>query len=176
MRRRHTREDYLDLLQQIRESVPGITLSTDMIVGFPGETAEDFDQTLSLTSAARYHSMFSFKYSPRPNTLAAKRMPDDVSEEEKTARIVALQALQRQIQTGLHQETVGAVADVLVDSASRRQLHEVSGRTSGNTVVNLPVPSDTTGNAPKGAWIGRTIPVRITRAGPHSLWGEAVLA
>ena len=176
MRRRHTREEYLDLVQQIRESIPDITLSTDMIVGFPGETLEDFEQTLSLTSAARYHSMFSFKYSPRPNTLASKRMPDDVSGDEKTTRIVALQSLQRQIQTQLHEEAVGTVAEVLVDSAGRRQLHEVSGRTGGNIVVNLPVPSDTTGNTHQGGWVGRTLPVRITRAGPHSLWGEAVSA
>jgi tRNA-2-methylthio-N6-dimethylallyladenosine synthase len=174
MRRRHTREEYLDLIERIREAIPGVTLSTDMIVGFPGETAEDFEQTLSLTRAARYHSMFSFKYSPRPNTLAAKRMPDDVSSGEKTARIVALQSLQRDIQMELHEEAVGTVAQVLVDSASRRHVHEVSGRTNGNTVVNFPVPSDTTGNTHQTAWIGRTIPVRITRAGPHSLWGEAV--
>jgi tRNA-2-methylthio-N6-dimethylallyladenosine synthase len=174
MRRRHTREQYLELVQQIRESIPGIALSTDMIVGFPGETAEDFEQTLSLTAAARYHSMFSFKYSTRPNTLAAKRMADDVSEAEKTVRIVELQALQREIQTRLHEAAVGTIAEVLVDSANRRQLHEVSGRTNGNTVVSLPVPSDTTGNTRQGAWIGRTVPVRITRAGPHSLWGEAV--
>ena len=166
----------MDLVQQIRESIPDITLSTDMIVGFPGETLEDFEQTLSLTSAARYHSMFSFKYSPRPNTLASKRMPDDVSGDEKTTRIVALQSLQRQIQTQLHEEAVGTVAEVLVDSAGRRQLHEVSGRTGGNIVVNLPVPSDTTGNTHQGGWVGRTLPVRITRAGPHSLWGEAVSA
>jgi tRNA-2-methylthio-N6-dimethylallyladenosine synthase len=176
MRRRHTREEYLDLLERIREAVPGVTLSTDVIVGFPGETSEDFEDTLSLTRAARYHSMFSFKYSPRPNTLAAKRMLDDVSEEEKTARIVALQTLQREIQTQLHEDAVGTTLDVLVDSASRRQLHEVSGRTSGNTVVNFPAPTDTTLHTHLGAWIGRTIPVRITRAGPHSLWGEAVLA
>jgi tRNA-2-methylthio-N6-dimethylallyladenosine synthase len=174
MRRRHTREEYLELIQRIRESIPGVTLSTDVIVGFPGETAEDFEQTLTMTSAARYHSMFSFKYSPRPNTLASKRMPDDVSPEEKTARIVALQSLQREIQTTLHEEAVGSVTHVLVDSASRRQVHEVSGRTSGNTVVNFPVPSDTTVHTLQEAWIGRTVPVRITRAGPHSLWGEAV--
>ena len=176
MRRRHTREEYLDLLQQVRERVPAIALSTDMIVGFPGETVEDFEDTLSLTSAARYHSMFSFKYSPRPNTLAMKRMADDVSGEEKTARIVALQTLQREIQTRLHEEAVGTVTEVLVDSASRRQVHEISGRTSGNTVVNVPVPADTTGHAHQDVWIGRTIPVRITRAGPHSLWGEVALA
>ena len=176
MRRRHTREEYLELLQRIRENIPGVTLSTDMIVGFPGETSEDFEETLSLTRAARYHSMFSFKYSPRPNTLAVKRLPDDVSEDEKTTRIVALQTLQREIQTHLHEDAVGVTLDVLVDSASRREKHEVSGRTSGNTVVNFPVPTDTTGNTNPGAWIGRTVPVRITRAGPYSLWGEAALA
>ncbi len=176
MRRRHTREDYLDLVERIRESIPGVTLSTDMIVGFPGETADDFEQTLSLTSAARYHSMFSFKYSPRPNTLALKRMPDDVGVDEKTARIVALQSLQRQIQTLLHEAAVGTVAHVLVDSAGRRGVHEVSGRSGGNIVVSFPVPSDTTGNTGTRGWIGRTVPVRITRAGPHSLWGEAVPA
>jgi len=176
MRRRHTREEYLDLLDRIRDQVPGVTISTDMIVGFPGETAADFEDTLSLTRLARYHSMFSFKYSPRPNTLAAKRMPDDVSEEEKTARIVALQSLQREIQTRLHEEAVGTIVEVLVDSASRRHVHEISGRTSGNTVVNFPVPADRTGNVQQEEWIGRTVPVRITRAGPHSLWGEAVTA
>src|SRR5688572_30085805 len=119
MRRRHTREDYLDLVARIRESIPGVTLSTDMIVGFPGETAEDFEETLSLTAAARYHSMFSFKYSPRPNTLAAKRLADDVREADKTSRIVALQALQRDIQTGLLAAAVGSTVEVLVDSISR---------------------------------------------------------
>src|SRR6185437_3596174 len=84
MRRRHTREHYLELVAALREAMPEIALSTDMIVGFPGESAEDFDDTLSLTSAVRYHSMFSFKYSPRPNTLALKRMPDEVGENEKT--------------------------------------------------------------------------------------------
>src|SRR5678809_111785 len=89
MRRRHTREEYLDLVASIREAIPDVTLSTDMIVGFPGETAEDFEHTMTLTAAARFESMFSFKYSPRPNTLASKRMPDDVSAEEKTARIIS---------------------------------------------------------------------------------------
>ena len=172
MRRRHTREEYLDLVARIRESIPGVTLSTDMIVGFPGETAEDFDQTMTLTAAARYESMFSFKYSPRPNTLASKRMPDDVSAEDKTARIVALQALQREIQTALHEAAVGSVVDVLVDSTSRRQNAELSGRNMGNTVVNFPAPADTpTGDR---SWIGRTVSVRITRGGPHSLRGEAI--
>jgi tRNA-2-methylthio-N6-dimethylallyladenosine synthase len=178
MRRRHTREEYLDLVASIRAAIPGIALSTDVIVGFPGETADDFDETLSLTAAAKYHSMFSFKYSVRPNTLAAKRMPDDVPEQEKTRRIVELQALQREVQTRLHEAAVGTVVDVLVDSASRRHDDELSGRTFGNTVVNFPKPTDTSQYDPAATadgaqWIGRTVPVRILRAGPHSLRGEA---
>jgi tRNA-2-methylthio-N6-dimethylallyladenosine synthase len=184
MRRRHSREDYLALVGRIREAIPGATLSTDIIVGFPGETAEDFAQTLSLVEAVQYHSMFSFKYSPRPNTLASRRMADDVGGDEKTARIVALQSLQREIQTRLHERLVGTTADVLVDTAGRRRARtgnpertggspdelQVSGRTTGNTVVNFPVPA---GGEPAEAWVGRTVPVTIRRAGPNSLWGEA---
>lgn len=165
MRRRHTREHYLDLVGQLRDAMPDIALSTDMIVGFPGETDEDFEQTLSLAAAVRYHSMFSFKYSERPNTLAMKRLPDDVGEEEKTRRIVALQALQRDIQGELFLAAVGSRQDVLVDSRSRRRDWELSGRTGGNTVVNL---------SGDPAWIGRTVPVRITAANPNSLRGEAI--
>jgi tRNA-2-methylthio-N6-dimethylallyladenosine synthase len=165
MRRRHTREEYLELLARLRETMPDIALSTDMIVGFPGESVEDFDDTLSLTRAARYHSMYSFKYSPRPNTLALKRLPDDVAEEEKTRRIMALQALQRSIQGELFQASVGQIEPVLIDAKSRRREWELSGRTSGNTVVNLPGDP---------SWVGRTVPVRITGANPNSLRGEAL--
>jgi tRNA-2-methylthio-N6-dimethylallyladenosine synthase len=165
MRRRHTREEYLDLVARLRETIPDIALSTDMIVGFPGETLDDFEETLSLTEAARYHSMFSFKYSPRPNTLALKRMPDDVPEAEKTRRIVALQALQKRIQGELFEAAVGRVESVLVDAKSRRRAWELSGRTSGNTVVNFPGDP---------SWVGRIVQVRVTGANPNSLRGEAV--
>ena len=165
MRRRYTRESYLELVAALRDIVPGITLTTDMIVGFPGETDADFDDTMSLTRIVRYESIYSFKYSPRPNTLALKRHPDDVSEEDKTRRIVALQALQRDIQIAMHEAEVGSTVDVLIDSVSRRRDWELSGRTFGNTVVNLPGPRE---------WLGRTVPVRITRAGAYSLAGEAL--
>ncbi len=117
MRRRYTRESYLDLVGRIRAIVPEVALSTDMIVGFPGETDADFEETLSLTAAVRFHSMFSFKYSPRPNTLADRRLADDVHEGEKTRRIVALQALQRSIQLELNEALVGREVEVLVDGA-----------------------------------------------------------
>jgi len=163
MRRRYSRESYLELIGRIRETLPEVALSTDMIVGFPGETGADFDDTMTLTAAVRYHSMFSFKYSPRPNTLAEKRLADDVPEGEKSRRIVALQALQREIQESLNDALVGRTVDVLVDSASRRRDTELSGRTSTNVVVNLPGPA---------SWIGQTMPVRVERAGPHSVWGQ----
>ncbi len=162
MRRRHTRERYLALIDEIREQVSGVTLSTDMIVGFPGESAGDFEQTLSLTETVRYHGMFSFKYSERPNTLARARMPDDVPEAEKARRLTTLQALQQGIQRELHDSMVGRTVTVLADAPSRRRAGEYAGRTSGNTVVNFPGAA---------ACIGRLLDVRIERAGPNSLWG-----
>ena len=167
MRRRHTREDYLDLVARLRDAMPDIALSTDMIVGFPGETEADFEETLSLTSAVRYHSMFSFKYSPRPNTLALKRLPDDVTDEQKTRRIVALQSLQREIQGELYRKAIGREEHVLVESRSRRRDWELSGRTSGNTVVNFAGDPD---------WIGQIVRVRVTDANPNSLRAEAMPA
>jgi len=165
MRRRHSREEYLTLIERLRDAIPGVALSTDMIVGFPGETVEDFEQTMSLVRQVRYDSMFSFKYSPRPNTLASQRLPDAVSEAEKTDRIVALQMLQREIQLELHEAAIGCEEEVLVDSTSRRRDWEVSGRTSGNTVVNFPGSADL---------LGSFVRVQITRAGPNSLSGERV--
>ena len=165
MRRRYTRESYLDLVARIREILPEVAISTDMIVGFPGETEADFDDTLTLTETVGYHSMFSFKYSPRPNTLAEKRLADDVPEDEKTRRIVALQGRQREIQSALNAAMVGREVEILIDAASRRRDSEVSGRTSQNVVVNLP------GGA---ARIGQYARVRIARAGAYSVWGHAV--
>ena len=165
MRRRHTREQYLELVAKIRAAIPKVQLSTDMIVGFPGESEAEFEETLSLTETVGFHSMFSFKYSERPNTLASKRLPDDVPEAVKTRRIRGLQLLQQRIQQALHEAAVGSEVDVLVDSRSRRRDWEVSGRTSGNTVVNLPGRAD---------WIGRFVTVTVRRAGPNSVWGEPV--
>jgi tRNA-2-methylthio-N6-dimethylallyladenosine synthase len=165
MRRRHTRDDYLVLVDRLRSQVSGIQLSTDLIVGFPGETELDHADTLSLVERVRFDSIFSFGYSERPGTLAAKRLRDDVPDEVKSRRLGELQNLQKGIQQSIHDTHVGRTFDVLIDSVSRRRDTEVSGRTTGNTVVNLP-------GAPEQ--IGRTFPVLIERAGPHSLWGRAV--
>ena len=145
--------------------MPDICLSTDMIVGFPGETDLEFDETMSLVSQVGYHSMFSFKYSERPNTLASKRFPDDVPAAVKTSRIVRLQETQKQIQDALHAGRIGSEVDVLVDSTSRRREWEVAGRTTGNTVVNFTASEQL---------VGSLVSVRITGSSPFSLRGELV--
>jgi tRNA-2-methylthio-N6-dimethylallyladenosine synthase len=165
MRRRYSREQYLGLVAEARKALPGVALSTDVIVGFPGESDADFEDTLSLIRAVGFHSMFSFKYSARPKTLAEARLPDDVPEGEKTRRITTLQAAQREIQLELNTRLVGGEVGVLIDAASRRRHTELSGRTSGNVVVNLPGPA---------GWIGRMVAVRVERAGPHSVWGRVI--
>jgi tRNA-2-methylthio-N6-dimethylallyladenosine synthase len=167
MRRRHSREGYLETIDLLRGAVPGLAISTDVIVGFPGERPEDFAETLSLAESVRYCSMFSFKYSPRPNTLAIRRMTDDVPEDEKTERIVLLNAVQRGIQEEIHAGQVGAVVEVLVDGRSRRREWELTGRTSSNTIVNFPGDP---------SLVGTTLAVRILRGGPHSVWGEIAAA
>jgi tRNA-2-methylthio-N6-dimethylallyladenosine synthase len=122
---------------------------------------------MSLVEAVGFHSMFSFKYSQRPNTLAARRMPDTVPDAEKTARLMALQSRQKTIQARLHAGCVGQSVDVLVDSRSRRQTDAemFSGRTTQNTVVNFPGRPE---------WLGSMLKVRVDSAGPYSLRGEVV--
>ena len=168
MRRRYSREEYLDLVASIRETIPGVALSTDVIVGFPGESDAHFEETLSLTREVRFHSMYSFKYSPRPRTLAGQRYVDDVSEPEKSRRIVALQQLQRTIQSEILEEMVGKAFDVLIDGPSRRRPDEWAGRTDGNTIVNVAWPEQAPG---PGDVLGSIIRARVTEAGPNAVKG-----
>ena len=163
MRRRHTRADYLQLVGRIREAMPDIALSTDIIVGFPGETEADFEETLSLVFEVRFQGIFSFKYSPRPNTLAKNRMPDDVPEPEKSRRLDALQTLLRPMRLAHHQALVGSTVTVLAEGASKRRDGELVGRTSGNTPVNFPGGLDL---------VGHTLQITVRRAGPNSVWGH----
>jgi tRNA-2-methylthio-N6-dimethylallyladenosine synthase len=162
MNRGYTKEDYLERISWAKEWVPDIALTGDIIVGFPGEEEEDFAETMDLVEKIRFDVIFSFKYSPRPFTKAAK-LPDSVPPEVKTARIVTLQNRQREIQLARNEELVGKEAPVLVDGVSKRDEEAVSGRTGGNKVVNF-----------KGGkkLIGRFVRVKITRACPNSLYGE----
>tara|TARA_B100001123_G_scaffold446424_2_gene600853 strand:+ start:5130 stop:6533 length:1404 start_codon:yes stop_codon:yes gene_type:complete len=167
MHRKHSAEQYRTLVDKIRQTIPNIALSTDMIVGFPTETDADFQKTLELTATAQYHSMFSFKYSERPNTLAKSKYQDIIPESVKSERLLELQLTQKRIQVSINQAQIGKIVEVLADSRSRRRKNEISGRTSQNTVVNF------SSNNHK---IGEILNIEIKEAGPNSLSGEVVSA
>jgi len=165
MRRTYSREEYLEKLSWIKNARRSISVTSDIIVGFPGETQSDFEDTLGLLDAARYDAIFSFKYSPRPNT-SALTMPDAIPEEEKGRRLAVLQEHQRGIQAVRNEKLVGSEFEVLVDAwhASKGQW---AGRSSSNRIVNF--------TSPRGNLLGQYLQVRVTRAGPNSLVGEQVV-
>lgn len=164
MNRGYAAEEYFALVDRLRAAMPGIHLSTDIIVGFPGETEEDFEDTMAALRRIRYSNIFSFRYSPRPLTAAA-RLEDDVNPEVKRRRLTAVQALQRSIQAGLHEAMVGRTLRVLCDGRSRKDAGVFAGRAEGGQVVNF-----TAG----GESLGRFVEVLITSCGPYSLRGEAM--
>jgi tRNA-2-methylthio-N6-dimethylallyladenosine synthase len=163
MNRGYTRARYLELIAELEETVSGIALSTDLIVGFPGETDEDFAQTLDMVERVGYDNVFAFRYSRRPGTAAAD-MPDQVSDPVKARRNSELLAVAARVGAERSRRLEGRVMPVLVDGASRRSAGEATGRTRCNRVVNF----DTEGRE----LLGRVVPVRITQALPHSLRGE----
>ncbi len=162
MRRGYSREEFLRLVEEARRRVPDLALSTDLIVGFSGETRAEFEDTLTLLDEVRFASAYSFKYSERPHTFASRRLPDDVPDEEKGARLIELQARQREIQLELNRDRVGATVEVLIEGESRRG-NQLCGRGPDNRVVNFPGPM---------RLVGSFQPVRIVGYGPNSLLGE----
>ncbi len=164
MRRKHDREFYLDLVRRLRQKRGDLSLSTDIIVGHPGETEEDFLATLDLLEAVRYDFIYSFKYSPRPHTTSVKLL-DDVPEEVKTERLARVQSLQAPFSAVAMEALVGTVQEILVEGSSRNDKAWQTGRTPGNKIVNFPAPERVR---------GQLLSVRITGAFPHSLKGEVV--
>ncbi len=161
MRRRYTVERYLALVEALRRARPGIAITSDMIVGFPGETEEDFQATLDVMERVRFDGLFSFKFSPRPGTVAAG-LPDPVPEPVKEERLHRLQQLQAAHSLERNQALVGAVRPVLVEGPSRAGQGQMTGRTPENKVVNFPG---------RGDWIGCEVRVRITGASANTLRG-----
>jgi len=165
MRRQYSREDYLQRIEWIKNARRPIAISTDIIVGFPGETEEDFQQTLSLLEEVGYDAVFSFKYSARPGT-AALDLDGHLPEQEKARRLAVLQEKQRAIQLRRNAEWIGRLVEVLVEG-SNPATGQWIGRTAENRVVNF-VSRDGAG----GSLLGRYLMVRVRRAGPNSLVGE----
>jgi tRNA-2-methylthio-N6-dimethylallyladenosine synthase len=164
MARTYSREEYLEKIALMKAARRPISVTTDMIVGFPGETEKDFEETLGLLDEVQYDSVFAFKYSPRPNTPSLK-MADAIPEEEKGRRLAILMNRQREIQRARNEKLVGETFEVLVDGKSRRQ-NQWSGHTSSNRVVNF--------TSPEQELLGDYVQVRVSSAMPNSLVGEMV--
>jgi tRNA-2-methylthio-N6-dimethylallyladenosine synthase len=163
MNRGYTRARYLELIAEVRAAVPGIALSTDLIVGFPGETEADFAETLAGVEAVQFDNVFAFRYSRRPGTPAAS-MPDQVPEPVKAERLARLLAVTQAAAAARSRALQGRVLPVLVDGVARRDAGQATGRTRCNRVVNFD---------PRGRdLLGAVVDVRITEALPHSLRGE----
>jgi tRNA-2-methylthio-N6-dimethylallyladenosine synthase len=167
MQRQYTREEYIERIAWMKASPRGIAITTDIIVGFPGETETDFEETLSLLDEVRYDAIFSFKYSPRPNTPALG-LDGQVPEEEKGRRLAIVQERQRAIQIHRHEELVGATQEVLVEGYNQATGQWI-GRTAQNRVLNFTIE-----HANGHSLIGEYMQVRVMRAGPNSLAGYSV--
>jgi len=165
MQRTYTRAEYLEKIAMIRDAKRPIDITTDIIVGFPGETEADFEETLSLLEEVKYDSLFSFKYSPRPNTPSLA-MKDAIAEEEKSRRLAILMEKQREIQTARNASLIGKTFEVLVSGKSRRE-NQWSGYTTSHRVVNFASQAK--------ELLGTYVQVRATGATPNSLVGEHIV-
>ena len=163
MRRGYTRGEYLERIERLRKRRPEVALSTDIIVGFPGETDPEFDQTLELLAQVQYDEIYSFSYSPRPQTVSAKIFDDDVPTNVKRDRLNTVQTLQREISLNRNRQRIGSLEEILLDGQSKLKNGQMMGRTRGNRIVNVRCPANL---------LGRLIPVRITGATANSLMGE----
>jgi len=162
MQRTYSREEYLEKIAMIRAANRPIAITTDIIVGFPGETEGDFEETLSLLDEVGYDSLFSFKYSPRPNTPSLA-MKDTIPEEEKSRRLGVLQEKQREIQTARNAVLVGETFEVLVSGKSRRE-NQWFGYSTSHRVINFASQAK--------ELLGTYVQIRVTGSGPNNLVGE----
>jgi tRNA-2-methylthio-N6-dimethylallyladenosine synthase len=161
MNRKYTSGEYLDKVKRLRDTVPGIAITTDIIVGFPGETEDDYEMTMNILRSVQYDGIFAFKYSRRPNTAALK-LTGHIPEDVKERRLSRVLALQREITIRKNREYAGSVQEVLVDGHSKKG-GKLAGRTRSNKVVNFNGPD---------SLIGSIVTVRIKSSGVNSLAGE----
>lgn len=165
MYRGYSRERYLRTIDRIREAVPDATVTTDVIVGFPGETDAEFRETLSLVETVRFDSAYMYMYSPRPGTHAAERFEDHVPLATKKERLAELIAMQERISGEINRGHVGGTFEVLVEAVAPRTPGDLLARTRGDKMVVLPGPEE---------WIGRRMDVRVRDANAHTLFAEAI--
>jgi tRNA-2-methylthio-N6-dimethylallyladenosine synthase len=166
MRRGHTAGDYLKRIETIKNARRRLAITSDIIVGFPGETDSDFRSTVSLVEQVGYDGLYIFKYSERPRTPAAG-LDDDVSKDEKGARFMELETVQRKLQKHIYDRYVGREIKVLAERLSSRSDQDITGHSTCHKVVNLPGSGDS---------LGQVMNVRITKAKSNSLYGELISA
>jgi tRNA-2-methylthio-N6-dimethylallyladenosine synthase len=164
MNRTYTKQEFLDLAKLLRESIPHVALTTDIIVGFPTETDEEFLETLEVVDAVKFDSAFMFKYSERKDTVAEREFPDDVSEEDKTSRITRLVDMQRKISLAKNSVVLRKTFEVLVEGRAKRP-NQLFGRNDGNKIVVFP---------DNGARPGDFVNVLVYEATPNTLIGKIV--
>jgi tRNA-2-methylthio-N6-dimethylallyladenosine synthase len=167
MQRLYTRDQYMERVAWMRAARRDISITSDIIVGFPGETEADFDQTLSLLREVQYDAIFSFKYSPRPNTPSLK-LGDVIPDEEKVRRLTILQDTQREIQRDTYRKHMGQIIEVLVEGKNEARKQWV-GRTSQNKTLNFSVSEEVVPS------LGSYVSVLTTVTFPNSLLGEMVV-
>jgi tRNA-2-methylthio-N6-dimethylallyladenosine synthase len=163
MNRTYTKQEFLDLIDHARKIIPDVKISTDIIVGFPTETQEEFEDTVDVMKKVEFDQAFIFKYSERPNTRAAQKFPDDVSEEDKKTRIMELVALQKEHALKSNTSEIGKTQLVLIEEeTSKKSPGQAVGRTDGNVLVLF---------KNNGHKVGDIVPVTITEATPHIIRG-----
>lgn len=167
MKRTYTREWYVDTIYRLKDAIPDLTVSTDIIIGFPGETDKDFQETMSLMREIEFESSYSFKFSPRPGTVAAEYSGEDIVDPKvASARLSELQAYQKEITSTKNQTRVGKIEKVLVEGESRNDPEFLSGRTDHNRILNFKGPKDL---------VGKTVSVEVKEGLLNSLRGELVV-
>lgn len=170
MKRGHTVLEYKSIIRRVRAARPDICITSDFIVGFPGETEQDFEATMKLIEEVGFDNSFSYLYSPRPGTPAAE-LRDDTPHEVKAARLKRLQDRINEMENGVAQGMLGMVQRVLVEGLSRKDVHELAGRTDNNRVVNFVGSNDP---IKAQALIGGFVEVRVTQVVRHTLRGELI--
>ncbi|HZA21232.1 MAG TPA: radical SAM protein, partial [Dehalococcoidia bacterium] len=164
MRRPYTQAEYRELVHRIRDTVPGVSLSTDIIVGFPGETEEQYQRSLDLVSDLRFDKVHCAAYSTRPGTIASRTMEDDVPQEDKVRRMNELDQLQENLLREANSMLLGREVEVLVDGYKKGKWQ---GRTRTDKLVFFP---------DEGDWLGKTVNVKVQHTSPWALQGTTVVA